>query len=422
MSSHQSQPLTDQPPTPHLIAHHGKANTALINRLTSPDLPLTHIHKTTIAPVYMRHQIQHLYHKHTICLRTPSLNCDLRKLYLNAEILNHTRKILNQESPHRATRHILPTFFMNRITQVDTTLHRLHRRQLETPGGPHLTHNYLILPFNITPVHWILLVHRTDHVHGTTTVSHDSIPMPKDITATEQHLRHYDSVLNLSPGFTSSPIHHVSAVKQEDAYNCGVCVLTTVIVYLYHPDPCNFPWQSRNYPFAVLHMRKIIIAIIQTGQAPNLTHDTIIPLTSLPPVPTSRIPCYPPTPTIERTTVASATHRNILFKNNPATHPRQPPSTDNPSHHQASVPNHQLRHIVLTKIATWNLNRQAAYDGPISVCLHGHIGILHCTEPAVYMSIPGSPSSFSLTRTTDKAGYSVYIIPHNHTYVRQNTS
>ena len=64
----------------------------------------------------------------------------------------------------------------------------------------------------------------------------------------------------------------------------------------------------------------------------------------------------------------------------------------------------------LTKSVTWNVNRQSSYDGPISVCLHGHIDLLNCTEPAAYISIPGSPVSFSLT-----------ITPHSHSYVRQNT-
>ena len=32
------------------------------------------------------------------------------KHYLNDEILNHTLQILHQESPHRATRHVLPMF------------------------------------------------------------------------------------------------------------------------------------------------------------------------------------------------------------------------------------------------------------------------------------------------------------------------
>ena len=42
------------------------------------------------------------------------------------------------------------------------------------------------------------------------------LPIPMDITAAEQHLRHYNAVLKLKPVFTSTPIHHVSAVKQDD--------------------------------------------------------------------------------------------------------------------------------------------------------------------------------------------------------------
>ena len=222
MLSHHSQPLTVQPPIPHLIIYRGTSDTALINRFTSPNLPLTYLHTTTTAPNYIRYQKQRLYHRHTICLRVPSPKFDLTRLYLNNEILNHTLQILHRHSPHSVTRHFFSTFFLNIITQSTTNLHRFHRRQLETLGGPHLTHNYLLIPFNITPVHWTLLVHRTYRVHGATTVSHDSLPMPCDITVAEQHLRHYDSVLKLSPSFTSSPIHHVSTVKQDDAYNCGV--------------------------------------------------------------------------------------------------------------------------------------------------------------------------------------------------------
>ena len=205
MSCHHSQHLTAQPPTPQSIVHRGTSNNALINRFTSPDLPLTHLHTTTTAPAYMRHQTQRLYHRHNIRLRAPSPKCDLTRLYLNDEILNHTLQIFHRHSPHSATRHFLPTFFLNMITQSTTNLHRFHRRQPETPGGPHLSHNYLLIPFNISPVHWTLLVRRTDHVHGTTIVSHDSLPIPFDITVAEQHLRHYDSVLKLSPIFTCSP-------------------------------------------------------------------------------------------------------------------------------------------------------------------------------------------------------------------------
>ena len=327
MQSHTSQPLTAQPPNPHPITHHETTNTALINRLTSPDLPLTHVHTTTKAPAYMRHQTQHLYHKHTICLRAPTHGCDLTHLYLNDEIINQTLQILHQDSPHRASRHFLPTFFMNSITKQDTTLQRLHRRQLETPGGPHLTHKYLLIPYNITPVHWTLLVRISDRVTGTNIVSHDSLPMPNDITTAEQHLRHYDAVLKLSPGFMSSPIHNVSAVKQDDAYNCGVCVLTTAIVYLYHPDPGNFPWQSLNYPSAALHMRRVISAIIQTGKAPLLNDVSLIPVTPLSPVlPPRAHPCTHRQPA-DRPTTSSVTHNPPPPHDHPKTRPRSYPST-----------------------------------------------------------------------------------------------
>ena len=145
-----SLPLTTQPPTPHPIAHRGTSNTALIGRFTSPDLPLTHLYKTTTAPAYMRHQTQHPYHKHIVCLRDPSPNCDLMQLNLNDEILNHTLKILHRHSPHSATRHFVPTFFLNMITQSTTNLHRFHQRQLETPCAPHLFTGHCLCAVSIT--------------------------------------------------------------------------------------------------------------------------------------------------------------------------------------------------------------------------------------------------------------------------------
>ena len=199
-------------------------------------------------------------------------------------------------------------------------------------------------------------------------------------------------------------------------------MLTTAIVYLYHSDPCNFPMLVLNYPSAALHIRNIIIAIIQTGQAPILTHDPMIPLTPLTPVQTSRTPCCSSAPADNRTTPAQETHRNTISNINPAiTHARQTPYGGISPHHTAVATNQQLHDISLIKITTWKLNRQSTYDGPISVCLQGNIDLLYCTETAAYISIPSSPASFSLTRTADKAGYAVYITPHNHIYIGQNT-
>ena len=108
-------------------------------------------------------------------------------------------------------------------------------------------------------------MHHMDPVSDNTTVPHDSILLPMNITAAEQHVRHYDEVLKLKVGFTSTPFQHFSAVNQGDAYNYGLCVLTTTIIYLYHLDTGDFLWHTFNYPTAALHIRNIIIAILHTG-------------------------------------------------------------------------------------------------------------------------------------------------------------
>ena len=191
---------------------------------------------------------------------------------------------------------------------------------------------------------------RIDHINGVTTVSYDSLPLPLDIATAEQHLRRYDTVLKVSPGFTSSLINHVSVVKYDDAYNCGICVLTTTIVYLYHPDPCTSPWYSLNYPSAALHIRNIIIAIIQTGQVPVLTHVPINPLPPLIPIHTSRTSFYPHAANDNRSTPAPEQHRNITSNIEPATHTRPTLYGGTSPHHSTSC--HQLHSLSLTKIAT----------------------------------------------------------------------
>ena len=83
----------------------------------------------------------------------------------------------------------------------------------------------------------------------------------------------------------------------------------------------------------------------------------------------------------------------------------------------ASPPSSTIR---LTKVATWNIDRQASYDGPIKACVHGDLNFLHCTEPTEHM-MPGTRDTATLINTADKAGYVLYVTTHYHTYIRQAT-
>ena len=73
-----------------------------------------------------------------------------------------------------------------------------------------------------------------------------------------------------------------------------------------------------------------------------------------------------------------------------------------------------------TNIATWNIDKQATYDGPIAACLYGDLDLLHCTEPATHMT-PGSRATATLTNAADKDGYALYVTTHSHTHIRQAT-
>ena len=99
------------------------------------------------------------------------------------------------------------------IQRPHANLQRLHRRQLEHSAGVSLTHEVLLIPLNITPIHWKILVRHINDVDAPSVISHDSLPIQLDTTAIEQHLRHYDTSVRLEPGLVPRPIRHVPAVK-----------------------------------------------------------------------------------------------------------------------------------------------------------------------------------------------------------------
>ena len=237
-----------------------------------------------ITPLYIRRVVQELKHEHTICLREHTTLYDTAKLYLNKQIIIHTLHIIHEHSPYRSTRHFIPTYFSELIQCSLANLIRIHRCHLEDSADASLSHDLLLIPINITPIYWTILVR---HIDGdTSTISYDSLPIPLDITETEQHMRHYFATVGLNPGFVHHPIRHVSAVKQDDAYNCGMCVLTVAIIYLYFPNPGIFPWYSLNYPTTATHMHNVIIAMLQTDIPPILNINTSFTPAALSPLPT----------------------------------------------------------------------------------------------------------------------------------------
>ena len=370
------------PHIPHPIRHADTHNTALLQTYLSTTTRMSHIHQSIVPPPYLHRTMQELKHEHTICLRAPTASCDTPSLYLNDQIINHTLQILHKHSPFHSSRHFLPTYFSELIQRPHTNLHRLHRRQLEHAAGASLTHEYLLIPLNIIPIHWTLLVRHINGDSAPSVIYHDSLPILLDTTAIEQHLRQYDASVSLDPGLVPHPIRHAPALIQDDAYNCGVCVLTMTIVYLYSPDPTNFPWQSLNYPSTASHMRNVIISILQSDTPPELLTSIVSP---------------PNVPAAFRT--PELTHS--LPPNTPRLNGGQPPVTQphvQGDTHHSRQPIFPMTHIqpvptTHTKIATWNINWQSSYDVPTKVCLHADIDLLHITEPPAFMSIPDTPSS-----------------------------
>ena len=218
---------------------------------TDPSLPLSHIHTSTQTPSYMRPQTQHLTHTDTMRLRSPQFGVHPLDLFLkNDVIINHTLQILHHHSPYTTTRHYLPTPFLEVIQRPnnDIALPRFYQRFLGLQDGPSLDNSLLLIPINITPTHWTLLVRATGESTIPITMSYNSVPIPLDLTTTQAHLKHYATVLQLTHGLASIPIRHVPAVTQDDENNCGIYVLMTSIIYFYHPTPTTFLCHTLNYP------------------------------------------------------------------------------------------------------------------------------------------------------------------------------
>ena len=204
-------------------------------------------------------------------------------LYLNDGIINHTLQILHHHSPYTTTRHYLQTPFLEVIQHPnnDIVLPRYHRRFLGLQDGSSLDSSLLLIPINITPTHWTMLVRANSEGSIPDTMSHDSLPIPLDLTTTQSHLHHYDTVLQLTHGIAPTSIRHVTVITQDDAYNCGICVLMTAIIYFYHSTPTTFPWYTLNYSGSADYMRSVIISILATDQPPRLSS----PLTPHSPIP-----------------------------------------------------------------------------------------------------------------------------------------
>ena len=356
---------------------------------TDPSLPSSHIHTSTQTPSYMRPQTQHLTHTDTMRLRSPQVGVHPSDLYLNDVIINHTLQILHHHSPYTTTRHYLPTHFYEVIQRNNAALPRYHRRFLELQDGPSHDSSLLLILINITPTHWTMLVRTNSEGTIPNTVSHDSLPLPLDLTTTKLHLQHYDTVLQLTHGIAPNPIRHVTAVTHDDEYNCGVCVLMTTIIYFYHPTPTTFLWHTLNYSGSADHMRSVIISILAMEQPPRLYS---------PPTPHS------PSPHLEPAHPHDATASN----------------TPSPTAALTSSTSSLFSTIQYTKVATWNIDRQASYDGPIKACVHGDLNFLHSTKPAEHMT-PGTRATSTLINTADKAGYVLYVTKHCHIYIRQAT-
>ena len=75
-------------PTPPI--HYGITNSTTLERFLFTELTLTYIHKVIKKPKHIHRLIQYLKHKHTICLKSSTINGDTFSLYPNETVINQT--------------------------------------------------------------------------------------------------------------------------------------------------------------------------------------------------------------------------------------------------------------------------------------------------------------------------------------------
>jgi len=167
MSSSRNSPLDTNPDGYHINHPIRPPTLTMCERgasFTDSNLPSGHVHMTTTTQKYMRPASHDLTHVDTIRLSVPSANLPPVAMYLNDIIINQTLQILHRHSSFSDTRHVLSTTFLEVVKRPnnDEAIPRFHWHFLEAPDGPSLDSCFLLLPINITPAHWTLLVRQQD--------------------------------------------------------------------------------------------------------------------------------------------------------------------------------------------------------------------------------------------------------------------
>ena len=80
-----------------------------------------------------------------------------------------------------------------------------------------------------------------------------------------------------------------------------------------------------------------------------------------------------------------------------------------------------LPHNHNTHFATCNLNKHAAYSGPLHACALGTIDFIHYLEPSTRFTTPGSNLPHRLTQNAHQVGYYLLLTHHSRLYLKSDT-
>ena len=145
-------------------------------------------------------------------------------------------------SPFNTERHFTPTFFSTQAHShpEDTAkfFNNNSRRQRWYKPPPRAP--LLLIPIG-TGAHWYLLIrthHRyvpiDSHSSRALTISEDKRSHLEAIKNTPAHWMHPDGAQHVDP---------ITGFIQQDEHNCGVFLLLHAYVYLFHPQPHQYPWR-----------------------------------------------------------------------------------------------------------------------------------------------------------------------------------
>ena len=268
-----------------------------------------------------------------------------------------------------------------------TKLHKTNCRRCK-----HTTHQILLFPLQ-TGKQWSIIT-RTQHpnqqnnqIKNYNINNHITTKHLQNIQQTFSHTPYYDKHNDTWEKITTNTKIH--------PHDSGIYILLISYIYLYHPHPNTFNWQTMINTYSNTSLTNQMRLYTATCLI-HLTCTTLLTPKQYPSIPTT----HPKTNT-----------NNIFTTNNTPVNLKPHPQTNTPNTHNR--PSHTTPlNSNNTTIATWNIQSHAGITNILTSCTLGNIDYMVCQEPSTRFDKPPSPWNQAAINQTQRSGYTLYTTKH----------